>query len=32
MEPGYCLIIVNKAGVLVSEFQLKVQDLDQPDD
>lgn len=31
MNPGYRLIIVDKAGVLVSEFQLTDDALAQPD-
>lgn len=31
MKQGYRLIIVDKAGVLVSEFQLTEQGLAQPD-
>ncbi|MDH4235876.1 MAG: hypothetical protein OEV17_01390 [Nitrospira sp.] len=31
MKQGYRLIIVDKAGVLVSEFQLTERDLAQPD-
>lgn len=31
MKPGYRLIVVDKAGVLVSEFQLTENALDQPE-
>lgn len=31
MKPGYRLIIVDKAGVLVSEFQLTENALTQPE-
>lgn len=31
MKQGYRLIVVDKAGVLVSEFQLTEQALAQPD-
>ena len=31
MSPGYRLIIVDKAGVLVSEFQLTENDLADPE-
>jgi hypothetical protein len=31
VKPGYRLILVDKAGVLVSEFQLTEQALAQPD-
>lgn len=31
MKQGYRLIIVDKAGVLVSEFQLTEHALDQPE-
>jgi hypothetical protein len=31
MKQGYRLIIVDQAGVLVSEFQLTEHDLAQPD-
>ncbi|MFO0707364.1 MAG: hypothetical protein U0412_10990 [Nitrospira sp.] len=32
MKPGYRLIIVDRAGVLVSEFQLTDEALNQPDE
>jgi hypothetical protein len=31
MNPGYRLVIVDKAGVLVSEFQLTEEALAQPE-
>ncbi len=31
MKPGYRLVIVDKAGVLVSEFQLTESALSQPE-
>ena len=31
MKPGYRLIIVDRAGVLVSEFQLTEEALNQPE-
>ena len=31
MKPGYRLVIVDKAGVLVSEFQLTEEALAQPE-
>lgn len=30
MKQGYRLIVVDKDGVLVSEFQLRESDLDEP--